>query len=94
MMEIEEYDDWNDHDDADDEDETSNAYCGEQALDRFSLALGGKTLITVLMSLMPALLQNPDWKHRHVGLICIGVVGEGSLKYVQPILNDVVKNVS
>jgi len=46
------------------------------------------------MSMMPTLLQSPDWKKRHVGLICIGVVGEGSIKYVTPIMNDVVKNVT
>ena len=51
-------------------DETSNTYCGEQALDRLSIALGGKQLVPILMNLLSPVLQSQDWKHRHTGEFC------------------------
>lgn len=53
---------------------------GQESLDRIALALGGNTVAPLASSLLPTLLQDPDWKKRHAALICISQIAEGCVK--------------
>ncbi|CAL5227386.1 g10339 [Coccomyxa viridis] len=53
---------------------------GQESLDRLALALGGNTVAPLASSLLPTLLQDPDWKKRHAALICISQIAEGCVK--------------
>lgn len=93
MMDLEDDPEWNQEDEEDAIDIT-NSDVGEEALDRISLALGGKTIVPVLFSnLLPKLMSHQDWKHKHAALMAISVVGEGCNKYLSPNLSEIVKNI-
>lgn len=42
--------------------ETENCTFGEKCLDRFSIALGGKTIVHIAMEQMEAYLVAPEWE--------------------------------
>ena len=50
---------------------------GEEALDRISIALGGKTMVPVLFSKIQEMFKSADWKQRHAALMAISQSGEG-----------------
>ena len=49
---------WSVADEAEEEDCDSNNVCGENAIDRFACALGGKTILPHIMATIPPMLQN------------------------------------
>ncbi|BDA40930.1 Importin-5 [Coccomyxa sp. Obi] len=53
---------------------------GQECLDRISLALGGNTIVPLASTMLPALMQDPDWKKRHAALICLSQIAEGCVK--------------
>jgi hypothetical protein len=53
---------------------------GQECLDRISLALGGNTIVPLASTMLPALMQDADWKKRHAALICLSQIAEGCVK--------------
>ena len=53
---------------------------GQECLDRISLALGGNTIVPLASTMLPALMQDSDWKKRHAALICLSQIAEGCVK--------------
>lgn len=92
MLDLEDDEDWNEQSDEDNID-IANSDVGEEALDRLALALGGKSLVPALFSILPSLMSNSDWKHRHAALMALSVIGEGCNKYIAPNLNEIVKTI-
>uniref|UniRef100_H2YPJ6 Importin N-terminal domain-containing protein n=1 Tax=Ciona savignyi TaxID=51511 RepID=H2YPJ6_CIOSA len=84
---------WMRADDAEDEDTDTNTVAGENAIDRFACALGGKTILPHIMSTVPPMLQNGDWRYRHAGLMAISAVGEGCHKYMEEIIDQIINSV-
>eukprot|EP01118_Nematostelium_gracile_P003268 TRINITY_DN1371_c0_g1_i5.p1 TRINITY_DN1371_c0_g1~~TRINITY_DN1371_c0_g1_i5.p1 ORF type:complete len:1087 (+),score=330.68 TRINITY_DN1371_c0_g1_i5:98-3358(+) len=70
-----------------------NADYGEEALDRVSLALGGKSVIPILFGFLPSLMSHPDWKYRHTALLSISIVGEGCRATMETNLAEIVKSI-
>jgi len=93
MMELDESEEWYNQEDDEDDEELTNKDFGEEAIDRFALALGGKTIVPVLFNLVPNLLLSQDWKQRHAGIMSIALVGEGCSKFLSPHLDNVLKYV-
>lgn len=74
-----------------DETDITDYEVAEEALDRLAIELGGKALVPELFpSIIPSLLNNPDWRHRHGGLMAISLVGEGCSKFLVPHLSNVI----
>lgn len=90
MVDLEDDEDWSFNDDVDDVETDSNPVAGESSLDRFACGLGGKTVLPHITSTIPQMLQNPDWRYRHAGLMAISAVAEGCVKQMEPILKNVV----
>lgn len=92
MLEVEETPEaeWNLGENEDEVDIT-NSDVAEEALDRISIALGGKSLVPMLFGAIPQLMQSTDWKHRHTALMAISIMGEGCNKYIKPHIAEVVK---
>lgn len=68
---------------------SSNTIAAESSLDRLSCALGGKTVLPHLTHALPAMLQNPEWKARHAGLMAISACGEGCHKAMENMLDNI-----
>nr|CAB3256613.1 importin-5 [Phallusia mammillata] len=81
---------WSVTDEAEEDDCDANTVAGENALDRFACAVGGKTMLPHIMATVPPMLQNPDWRYRHAGLMALSAVGEGCHKFMEEILQQVV----
>ena len=79
---------------ADEEDEEktdiTNYDVGEEALDRISIALGGKTMVPVLFSKIQEMFKSPDWKQRHAALMAISQSGEGCMDQMRAELENIV----
>lgn len=60
--------------------ETENCTFGEKCLDRFSIALVGKTIVPIAMEQMEAYLVAPEWEKRHASLRALLQIAEGSSK--------------
>lgn len=90
MVDIEEDDDWSFGDDIEDTDMDSNSVVGESSLDRFTCALGGKTILPHIISTVPSMLQQADWKCRHAALMAISAIAEGCVKQMCNVLPNVV----
>merc|ERR1719225_1448209 len=93
MCDLEDEDDWAVSDEPQEEDSDSNAVVAESALDRIACGLGGKTVFPQIMNLTPGMLQQPDWKCRHAGLMAISASGEGCHKQMEPFLEQVMEGV-
>lgn len=65
----------------------------ETALDRLACALGGKTMLPQIVSNIPKMLANPDWKSRHAALMAISSVGEGCHKQMEAMLPQIMDGV-
>jgi hypothetical protein len=50
----------------------------EQALDRVACACGGQAVLPSAFQQIPAMLNSPDWRLRHAGLMAIAAVAEGT----------------
>jgi len=92
MVGIDDSSTWNTGDD-EDEIEITSSDIGEESLDRLALALGGKTLVPILFGLLPQLMRDPDWRHRHTALMAISIIGEGCNKQLAPNLGEIVKTI-
>uniref|UniRef100_A0A8K9XTP2 TOG domain-containing protein n=1 Tax=Oncorhynchus mykiss TaxID=8022 RepID=A0A8K9XTP2_ONCMY len=67
-----------------------NAVAGESALDRMACGLGGKMVLPMIKQHIMTMLQNPDWKYRHAGLMALSAIGEGCHQQMEAILNEIV----
>ncbi|XP_049976984.1 importin-5-like isoform X2 [Alexandromys fortis] len=90
MVDLEEDEDWANADELEDDDFNSNAVAGESALDRMACGLGGKLVLPIIKGHIMQMLQNPDWKCRHAGLMALSAIGEGCHQQMEGILNEIV----
>ncbi|XP_077456296.1 importin-5 [Stigmatopora argus] len=93
MVDLEEEEDWAMADELEDDDFDSNAVAGESALDRIACGLGGKIILPLIKEHIRLMLQNPDWKYRHAGLMALSAIGEGCHQQMEAILNETVLSV-
>ncbi|KAK3095190.1 hypothetical protein FSP39_011221 [Pinctada imbricata] len=89
MVDLEEEPDWSLQDEPEDEDTDSNAIAAESALDRLACALGGKTMLPHILSNVPQMLQNNDWRYRHAALMAISACGEGCHQQMEGMLGNI-----
>ncbi|KAM9396924.1 importin-5 [Salvelinus alpinus] len=90
MVDLEEDEEWSMADELEDDDFDSNAVAGESALDRMACGLGGKMVLPMIKQHIMTMLQNPDWKYRHAGLMALSAIGEGCHQQMEAILNEIV----
>ncbi|XP_062302426.1 importin-5 [Osmerus eperlanus] len=90
MVDLEEDEEWAMADELEDDDFDSNAVAGESALDRIACGLGGKIMLPMIKQHIMQMLQNPDWKYRHAGLMALSAIGEGCHQQMEAILNEIV----
>ncbi|KAK1876487.1 Importin-5 [Dissostichus eleginoides] len=90
MVDLEDDDDWAMADELEDDDFDSNAVAGESALDRIACGLGGKIILPMIKQHIMTMLQNPDWKYRHAGLMALSAIGEGCHQQMEAILQEIV----
>ncbi|KAL1132390.1 hypothetical protein AAG570_010345 [Ranatra chinensis] len=93
MTDLDDVDDWSVSDEIIEEDNESNNVVAEAALDRLACGLGGKTILPHIISNIPNMLQNQDWKYRHAALMAISAVGEGCNKQMEAILPQIMEGV-
>jgi hypothetical protein len=91
MSQVEEDDEWVESDEPCEEDGDDTDAIAEAAIDRLACALGGKTILPLVMANVQAMLGSPDWQKRHAGLIALSAVGEGCLKQMEPMLPQIVE---
>ncbi len=60
MVDLDDEAEWSTKDTIEDEEDDSNAVVGESSLDRLSCALGGKTVLTYILSTVQTMLQNRE----------------------------------
>ncbi|QDZ25046.1 importin beta [Chloropicon primus] len=53
---------------------------GLEGLDRLSIALGGNAVMPIANQILPAFLQDQDWKKRHSALMTLAQIAEGCVK--------------
>jgi hypothetical protein len=58
MVDLDDDAEWSTKDTIEDEEDDSNAVVGESSLDRLSCALGGKTVLTYILTTVQTMLQN------------------------------------
>jgi hypothetical protein len=90
MTELEEEDDWNESDEPVEEDSDSNSAMAESNLDRLACALGGKTVLPIVMSQVQVFLTDANWVKRYAGLMAVSAVGEGCSKAMEPLLPNII----
>ena len=90
MTELDDEENWAQSDESVEEDSDSNAAMAESSLDRLACALGGKTMLPIVMAQVQTMLQSPDWKMRYAGLMAVSAVGEGCSKQMEPLLTQIV----
>uniref|UniRef100_A0A672RNX8 Importin-5-like n=1 Tax=Sinocyclocheilus grahami TaxID=75366 RepID=A0A672RNX8_SINGR len=90
MVDLEEDEEWAMADELEDDDFDSNAVAGESALDRIACGLGGKIVLPMIKQHIMQMLQNPDWKYRHAGLMALSAIGEGCHQQMEAILSEIV----
>ncbi|EDO35645.1 predicted protein [Nematostella vectensis] len=93
MVDLDDDPEWSISDEIEDEDYESNTVVGESSLDRLACALGGKTILPHITATIPQMLNNPDWRYRHAGLMAISAVGEGCQKQMEALLQSVTDTV-
>uniref|UniRef100_A0A672IDA8 Karyopherin (importin) beta 3 n=1 Tax=Salarias fasciatus TaxID=181472 RepID=A0A672IDA8_SALFA len=90
MVDLEDDEEWAMADELEDDDFDSNAVAGESALDRIACGLGGKIILPMIKQHIMQMLQNPDWKYRHAGLMALSAIGEGCHQQMEAILQEIV----
>ncbi|XP_048745456.2 importin-5-like [Ostrea edulis] len=91
MVDLEEEPEWSLQDEPEEEDTDSNSIAAESALDRLACALGGKTMLPHILSNVPQMLQNNDWRYRHAALMAISACGEGCHQQMETMLGNVLE---
>lgn len=72
---------------------SSNSVVAESALDRLCCALGGKTMLSLIMASIPAMLSSTDWRQRHAALMAVSSAGEGCHKQMEMMLDEIMTGV-
>ncbi|KAJ3339707.1 Importin-5, partial [Entophlyctis luteolus] len=93
MAKIEDSEGWHTTNDlnSEDDDNDEDYVFAEQSVDRLSIALGGKSMLSIAFTVIPKLLGSPEWQNRHAGLLAISVMGEGCRDVMMDSLKDVVE---
>jgi hypothetical protein len=86
----EELQEWEQEEEDDEKTEITNYDVGEEALDRISIALGGKTMVPVLFAKITEMFKSQDWKQRHAALMAISQSGEGCEQQMEKDLPNIV----
>ncbi|XP_075077982.1 uncharacterized protein LOC107784223 isoform X7 [Nicotiana tabacum] len=74
---------WHNAKDVDDDTgTTSNYHVGKKCLERFSIALGGKSISYIAIEQLCAYAAAPEWKKRHAALFALAQIAEGCSKLV------------
>ncbi|OIT39666.1 importin subunit beta-1 [Nicotiana attenuata] len=74
---------WHNAKDVDDDTgTTSNHHVGKKCLERFSIALGGKSISYIAIEQLCAYAAAPDWKKRYAALFALAQIAEGCSKLV------------
>ncbi|EEB07876.1 karyopherin Sal3 [Schizosaccharomyces japonicus yFS275] len=74
---------WLDTEDLDSDENDANHIVAEQALDRLSRKLGGKTILPQAFSWLPGLIGSQKWSERHAALMAISSIAEGAEKLMK-----------
>lgn len=93
MSDLEDEDDWAVSDEINEDDSGENNIIAESALDRLACSLGGKAILPHVISNIPNMLNNPDWKYRHAALMAISAAGEGCHKQMEAMLDNIMQGV-
>ncbi|XP_069889339.1 ran-binding protein 6 isoform X2 [Dipodomys merriami] len=93
MVDLQDDEDWVNADEMEEDDFDSNAVAAESALDRLACGLGGKVVLPMTKEHIMQMLQSPDWKYRHAGLMALSAIGEGCHQQMEPILDETVNSV-
>ncbi|CAA9994529.1 unnamed protein product [Nesidiocoris tenuis] len=91
MTDLDDIEDWSVSDEIIEDDNDSNNVVAESALDRLAVGLGGKTILPEVLSNIPAMLNNNNWKYRHAALMAISAVGEGCSKQMEEMLEQIME---
>ncbi|OIT34177.1 hypothetical protein A4A49_19073 [Nicotiana attenuata] len=74
----------------DDTGETSNFRFGKECLERFSRALGGKSIAHIAIEQLCTYLDAPEWEKRHAAIFALAFIAKGCLKVMIKNLEQVV----
>ncbi|KNC50497.1 importin beta-3 [Thecamonas trahens ATCC 50062] len=91
MVAVEDSPGWQEHED-EDEFEIGISDFGEQALDRLAVALGGNTVLPVVLEFVPQMLKHNEWTYRRAALIALAAVAEGCREEMTGSLADIVNS--
>ncbi|XP_009774428.1 uncharacterized protein LOC107769350 isoform X1 [Nicotiana tabacum] len=76
--------------------ETNNYTFGMTCLNRFSVALGGKTVVPIAIEQLSAYVVSPEWEKRHAALVALAQIAEGSskvmIKYLEQVVNMIMRS--
>ncbi|KAM8860614.1 importin-5-like [Synchiropus picturatus] len=89
MVDLEDDDEWTMVDDLEEDDCHTNAMTGESALTRLACGLGGM-ILPIVKEHISQMLQNPNWKYRHAGLMALSAIAEGCHQQMDEVLYEVV----
>jgi hypothetical protein len=89
MTDLEDDEEWAVSDEIETDDTGENSVIAESALDRLACGLGGKAILPYIVSNIPTMMNNPDWKHRHAALMAISAAGEGCHKQMETMLDSI-----
>lgn len=81
---------WATSDETLEEDSDSNPAMAESSLDRLACALGGKTVLPIVIQQVQVLLGSAEWEKRYAGLMAVSAVGEGCSKQMETVLDRVI----
>lgn len=93
MTDLDDDDEWSVSDVIAEEDNSDNNVIAESSLDRLACGLGGKTVLPYIISTIPSMLANSDWKQRHAALMAISAIGEGCHKQMATMLDDIMNGI-
>ncbi|WBW75062.1 karyopherin/importin beta family nuclear import signal receptor Sal3 [Schizosaccharomyces osmophilus] len=87
--EAENLQEWLETNDLDQDESDANHIVAEQAMDRLSRKLGGKTILPPSFSWLPGLISSQKWSERHAALMAISSIAEGAEKIMKRELSRV-----
>lgn len=93
MTELEDDPEWAIADTPEEDEEDSNAITAEMALDRFACAMVSQSVLDEITQTVPVMLEDPDWKKRHAGLMAVSACGEGCHKQMEGMLGSIIQAV-
>lgn len=93
MTEIDDDEEWASVNEIEDDDFDSDPVIGETSLDRLACAIGGKTILPLVVSNVSTMLQSSDFKVRVAALMALSAVGEGCHAQMSPLLTSLVDGV-